>query len=217
MIRILYGNILDIESQDIESFRLFLPQSMLKEVFRYKYEADQKARLLARAMLFNCLRDEGKQELLNKWKRDQYHKPFVEGWDNFNISHSGDWVVFCHSPIPLGIDIEKISAINYTGLLTNFHEEEIEFVRNAENSEKAFYTIWTKKEAFLKALGTGIAGIPGGLESYNCVNRSIQYQHRDWYFYELSFRQNYSCYLCCADKEAALNLDEFSFEPFPVV
>src|SRR5690606_25073925 len=37
-----------------------------------------------------------------------------------------------------------------------FNDIEIQFINNAANQTRAFYSLWTRKEAFVKALGKGI-------------------------------------------------------------
>lgn len=85
----------------------------------------------------------------------------------FNLSHSGDWMVVGIAALhELGVDIEinarevewKLIAQDY------FHPREIEAIAGlAEPIQqlKAFFRVWTLKEAYLKAVGSGLAG---GLE-----------------------------------------------------
>ena len=116
----------------------------------------------------------------NDWiiNTNQYGKPFIENNSDqlhFNISHSNDF--FCcaiSKEENIGIDIEYTSkrrqwkeiAINY------FHKEEIKFIlKDSENKrEHKFYEIWTKKEAYLKAIGIGLH-VP--LNSFNVLNENI--------------------------------------------
>ena len=79
---------------------------------------------------------------------------------SFNISHSGSQAVFAFSHVlELGIDIEEmhpLSAMDRVMQLV-FSESEIESVRclSGGNEIQAFFQIWTLKEAFLKAIGSG--------------------------------------------------------------
>jgi 4'-phosphopantetheinyl transferase len=198
MITMLYGNIQEIRDEDINLYVQLLPEKMQRDVLRYKYPTDQKARVLARLMLLKSMKDTGRANLFDRWERDSNNKPFIEGWDAFSISHSGELVVLCHAPTPIGVDIEKKLPINYIEMLEHFHPEEQEFIIRSTNGQQSFYTVWTRKEAFLKAVGLGITN---GLRAFNCVHESITYQGKEWYFYELPFHPAYSCYLCCPYKE----------------
>jgi len=48
---------------------------------------------------------------------NEFGKPFIKDINNinFNLSHSQEWVVCGFSSFPIGIDIEKISPIDFNG------------------------------------------------------------------------------------------------------
>lgn len=81
------------------------------------------------------------------------NKPYLKDM-NFNISHSGDYVVIAISIRPIGIDIELIkNHFDHDSL------EEVCFTRNERKlitTLEDFYTFWTRKEALLKATGEGL-------------------------------------------------------------
>jgi len=92
---------------------------------------------------------------------DENNKPFVE--DNplyFNISHDRNVFAIVFSDYtPVGIDIEKIKRdLDYSSLLNSvFTGKEICYVLdNPAISPEMFFLLWTRKEALLKAIGTGI-------------------------------------------------------------
>ncbi len=91
-------------------------------------------------------------------------KPFFENLTDFhfNISHSGELNVIAVSDKAVGIDIEKLRNADLR-IAKRFCEDEYNFIKqNAALS--VFFEIWTKKEAYLKLLGTGISG---GLNSFS--------------------------------------------------
>ena len=79
-------------------------------------------------------------------------KPYLHGLE-FNISHSGDFVVIAINSLPVGIDVEYvIDDFDYRSLSEIFNGEE-----NAKiHGIKDFYKFWTRKEAILKAVGEGL-------------------------------------------------------------
>lgn len=89
-------------------------------------------------------------------------KPFLRGQDSFhfNISHSGRWVVIAWGDRPVGIDVEMMDfdAGKEQLACRFFHTDEQSYVfaAQAQEQSKRFYEIWTKKESYLKYLGTGI-------------------------------------------------------------
>jgi 4'-phosphopantetheinyl transferase len=100
-----------------------------------------------------------------------YGKPFLRGEDLvFNLSHSRQWAVLAVGiNCDLGVDVE--SASDRRSILDiaqhYFHEDEIsKLTRIADPDEQNdyFFRLWTLKESFLKALGTGIST---GLDKVN--------------------------------------------------
>src|SRR5450631_525772 len=88
-------------------------------------------------------------------------KPFIEnpGFQiRFNISHSGQWVVVALAQDELGIDIEEINpSFDYSDLLReHFSLAEQQFITTAKLPASAFYFLWTRKEAVMKAEGIGL-------------------------------------------------------------
>lgn len=87
-------------------------------------------------------------------------KPYLSSHPSFffNVTHSHDVGLIAVANRPIGIDIEHIDGnYEFMNLLEHFcNEKEMSFIKNATNKEQAFYSIWTRKESFVKALGTGI-------------------------------------------------------------
>lgn len=89
-----------------------------------------------------------------------YGKPLLADSNNlfFNVSHSEDWVVCAFDTNVIGIDIEKIEAIDFDLAELFFSNEEIDDLLNIreENRIEYFYDLWTLKESYIKALGKGL-------------------------------------------------------------
>ncbi|MCP8900152.1 4'-phosphopantetheinyl transferase family protein [Gilvimarinus xylanilyticus] len=91
-------------------------------------------------------------------------KPYVENAPDlhFNLSHSGQWIALGVSHTgPVGVDIEQPQKQRPLLKIAQqfFHPEEVSLLQSlpAGQCEQAFYRLWTLKEAFFKARGTGIA------------------------------------------------------------
>jgi 4'-phosphopantetheinyl transferase len=193
MTKLLYCSIHVIADHEVDEYVRLLPASLQYDVVKYKYLSDQKARLLARLMLCSALADTGNAGAMAGWQRDSRDKPFITGWYPFNISHSGDWVMFSYSDTEIGVDIEKNESLAYTDMLNNFHPAEKAFIEKAGNPHDAFYKIWVRKEALLKATGIGISE---GLRSFNCVPDHIVFAGKQWFFHPLYIHPGYSGCLC---------------------
>lgn len=84
-------------------------------------------------------------------------KPYISGFAEaiyFNVSYSADWILLAIAVSPVGVDVELIQPdFGYQDILTeHFSPAESQWVNNPER----FFTLWTRKEAFLKATGQGI-------------------------------------------------------------
>lgn len=95
-------------------------------------------------------------------KKDDHGKPFLSNHENIHISisHSKNHLLYGISTREIGVDIEVIRPIKDTFdkiKYIAFHEEELSYIqKNEQDIEIRFLEIWTKKEAFLKCLGTGL-------------------------------------------------------------
>jgi phosphopantetheine--protein transferase-like protein len=78
----------------------------------------------------------------------------------FNISHTSDsFVIAISESCPVGVDLEDLNKhLNYMPIVKRFFsEEEAGYIlSNPEESKERFFLLWTRKEALLKAIGTGI-------------------------------------------------------------
>lgn len=85
-------------------------------------------------------------------------KPFCKSHPGiyFSLSHSEDFLALAVGDREVGIDIEKIREAKEKLIKRVCCENEKQKIFSSENPDKAFTEIWTKKEAYLKALGTGI-------------------------------------------------------------
>ena len=84
-------------------------------------------------------------------------KPLIDGI-HFNISHSGHQVICGFSNEgQLGVDLEKISPIDFEDFTSVFSVQEWAAIKNANNPIRAFYWFWTRKESIIKALGHNLS------------------------------------------------------------
>jgi 4'-phosphopantetheinyl transferase len=87
---------------------------------------------------------------------------------HFNMSRSGNHLAFYFGPTDGGIDIETIrpSAPFQEIAKLHFHSNEQQFI----SSDLDFFTLWTRKEAVLKAMGTGLLSRIDDIDTtQNCI------------------------------------------------
>lgn len=86
----------------------------------------------------------------------------------FNMSRSGNQLAFYFGPAEGGVDIETIrrSAPFQEIAKQHFHPNEQNFI----SSDVDFFTLWTRKEAVLKAMGTGLQSKIADMDTtQNCI------------------------------------------------
>lgn len=91
----------------------------------------------------------------------RHGKPFLPGGPSFNQSHSEERIMIAVAAEGrLGVDIEEIRDVKHMLALSdkNFAPDESAGLRAATGRERRahFFRLWTRKEAFLKALGVGL-------------------------------------------------------------
>ena len=74
---------------------------------------------------------------------------------HFNISHAGDYVVGVVSDDEVGCDIERNVNAPLEIAEHYFHSTEREYIEAASDPGKAFFTLWTLKESYMKMTGRG--------------------------------------------------------------
>lgn len=74
----------------------------------------------------------------------------------FNLSHSGEWTVAAFSDGEVGVDIQRVKPIDMRLAEKFFAEEERQAIAQSGSAQALFFRLWTVKESYLKALGTGL-------------------------------------------------------------
>lgn len=89
-------------------------------------------------------------------------KPYLAGaGPYFNLSHSGKLALIGVSATELGVDCEKMRHLESLDEIARKHFSESEFgaleALDGDRKQLAFYRCWTRKEAYLKAVGEGLS------------------------------------------------------------
>ena len=91
-------------------------------------------------------------------------KPYFKNYSlKFNLSHSGEYVFCGVSDQEIGADIQEIRDAKELSLARRFFSEgesmALEHCENDEERSQLFFRLWTRKEAYGKLTGQGIAGV----------------------------------------------------------
>jgi 4'-phosphopantetheinyl transferase len=171
-----------ILSNDVHVWRAFLDLNVLQKeslvrnlstdevakANRFHFERDRERFIVARGILrhiLGCYLGEKPAEL--RFEYTPYGKPFfaVEaGYDSlsFNLSHSGEFALYAITRNrDVGIDIELVRDDIDIELIARrfFSQCELNSLEkiSKEMQTVRFFQYWTRKEAFLKAMGKGVS------------------------------------------------------------
>ena len=146
-------------------FQALLPDEQ-QRALRFRQTEDRLRFIIGRALLRRLLSSYTHKELENTpFQHNAYGKPGLAPHFNapqFNLAHAGDYVVIGLDAHPIGIDIEYLNPhFDFNTVLpANFSAEEIRYIQDASSPYCNFYLLWTRKEAFLKHIGYGLAQSP---------------------------------------------------------
>jgi 4'-phosphopantetheinyl transferase len=158
---------LDVATPVVEQLARALSEDERARADRFVFDRDrrrfQAARGWLRAVLGQCL-DIDAGEV--RFDYSAAGKPSLAAAENlrllhFNLSHSEDLAVVAVTPLaPLGIDVERLRPLDDADALVArfFSSNEIRAftVLPADQRVAAFFALWTRKEALLKATGEGL-------------------------------------------------------------
>lgn len=125
-----------------------------EKVIRYRMPDDRKRSLGAGIILKRILQENGLTE--NDLRYSENEKP-VADHVFFNVSHAGDYVVGVSSDCEVGCDIEKIRKAPMEIAQRHFQAAESAYIQAAPDRDKAFFTLWTLKESYMKMTGKGMS------------------------------------------------------------
>ena len=125
---------------------------------------------------------------------NEYKKPLLKNY-YFNISHSNEYVVFVKSDKRIGIDIQYMSEADMVIKDYAFTENEKKYIDEDEIDKdeiNRFYKLWTRKEALVKAEGSGFIKEPKEVDvSESIKNDEIIYKDVKYYIKGVKYKDYY--------------------------
>lgn len=106
-----------------------------------------------------------------KYAEHEHGKPYLKDYPNlhFNLSHSGDYALVGVAEQAIGVDIEQQADRDEIALAKRFFSrDECQWIAAKPKAEqqKAFFTLWTRKEAVIKLTGLGLQM---GLDTFSTI------------------------------------------------
>ncbi|MDO4796886.1 MAG: 4'-phosphopantetheinyl transferase superfamily protein [Coriobacteriales bacterium] len=127
------------------------------KVDRFVFQKDKCLCLGAGLLCAHALREAGAHDLAMDY--GPHGKPYLKNHPHlhFNVSHSGTMVACAVSSDPVGIDVEERQPYDEGVARLCFTHEELEWLGRQDDADQAFVRLWTRKESYLKLLGTGLS------------------------------------------------------------
>ena len=159
---------LDASTHQTESLLGILSADELARSRRFRFERDQNRFIAARGILRNilgCYLGKNPREL--RFEYTPHGKPGLaanSGYDTlcFNLSHSDAFALYAVARgRNIGIDIERVRDDVAVEQIARrfFSQGEISSLERIDKNKRSelFFQYWTRKEAFLKAMGKGVS------------------------------------------------------------
>jgi len=156
-----------VSSDVLTDFMVTLSPLEKERAGKFRFDLHRNRFIVGRGLLRTIL---GRYLQIGPSKLDFVYSPqgkpaldlkFGGGGFHFNLAHTEDLVLFVVTRVgPVGIDVESIRPLKEMGDLVArfFSQRENELFQKLPPDRKptAFFNLWTRKEALLKATGEGI-------------------------------------------------------------
>jgi 4'-phosphopantetheinyl transferase len=155
---------LDIPAHDLDKLRSTLSADERTRAARFQFHKDHNAYVAGRGILRDILGAYlGVEPEGLVFGYNEHGKPALRfGNLNFNVSHSGQLALYAISiEREVGVDVEIVRPLDDLEGISrgNFSAYENKVLQSVSEEQRlqGFFNCWTRKEAFIKAVGDGLA------------------------------------------------------------
>jgi len=197
-IKVYYIDLRHFTQQDDFYLESKLSKKRWENIQHYRCYEDKKRSIYSEMLVKYAVYNSKSPIEKIQFEENNYGKPRVKGWNlNYNVSHSGNYVVLAINNKDIGIDIQEKFEIDF-GVLQFFHKFEQKAI---QKDPSLFFTFWSLKESYLKYLGVGLSR---SLDSFVIMNYPDFKCNEDHLITFESIdidNDNYSSYICYRNNE----------------
>jgi len=184
---------------ELATYLAQIPQGMAATILKKRAMRDKQLSTAGKLLLMEVLSKFDLNLSLHDMKLDAYHRPYFDADIDFNISHSGNIVVCCGTKNGrVGIDVEEVYHVNVHDYDSYFTPKEWAVIKGANNQTDMFFKFWTRKEAVLKAIGTGFST---PLQAVEVIEDDAKYKGKVYHLLEVETEQGYQCQVASTLKQ----------------
>ena len=185
------------ESELYDKLKL-LPEPLQIEAMRKQLWIDRQLSVTGKLLIKELLVGLGVEHLsLKDIRYSGYRRPSFDSPIDFNIAHSENYVICCGTDKGrVGVDSEQIKPIELDDYLDYFTSDEWQIIRENGDPFDRFYEFWTRKEAVVKAIGTGLQA---PLSSIDVSSDKVVDHHITYHIKKLSIAKGYQCHLASTE------------------
>ena len=167
-----------------------LPEWRRRKCDAFRFDADRRRSVAAWMLLRQMLAGRGLNVDSLPVSENEFGKPAFdpELGVHFSLSHAGERVMAAVGDGPVGCDVERIAPFDEAVARQCLTDGELAWVRGAPSGsdrDRAFIRLWTRKEAYVKAVGRGFSIEP------RFVSVFADNFPPDWCFRDLDFPDGY--------------------------
>ncbi|CAG4882932.1 putative 4'-phosphopantetheinyl transferase HetI [Georgfuchsia toluolica] len=166
---------LDVAPSAVDAAAALLSAAERRRASRFAFVRDRRRYIVARAQLRRLLgtrlqvRPEAVEFVYGESGKPALAQPFADSELHFSVTHADDFAAYAFSRgCEIGVDIEAVRIMPEAATLAAqfFSQRENAAYRALDACDQplGFFNCWTRKEAFVKALGIGL-GYP--LDSFD--------------------------------------------------
>jgi 4'-phosphopantetheinyl transferase len=212
----------EVSNAVAERFELYLGPDEKDRAARFRFDQHRYSFVIARGVLRILLGHYLKVSPVSiQFKYGSRGKPALvaPAYVDFNVSHSGGLAVFAFTVgCKVGVDVEQIRPLqDMQSIADRFFctEEAKELMSLTANQRgRCFYLCWTRKEAYIKAIGDGLSAPLDGFRVTLRPGQPARFIHhahdtssaKAWTLHDLQLAPNYAAALAYCDTERPVAL-----------
>lgn len=192
-----------------------------RKILRYRFWQDRQRSLFGHLLArYTIMQSYSLKNDAIAIAENVYGKPYVVGHEeiHYNVSHSGNWVVCAVNTSAIGIDVQEMKEIKLTIAERFFSEEENAYLASLtrEEQKQEFCTIWSLKEAYVKAIGMGLFQ---PLNEFSIIKKAENFQLKvkeameyNFFFRQYDVGEKYRLSVCTKENNFCDKAEELSLE-----